>query len=69
MDKEGDYAKYSRAEMDELGMGTVRRLEDYLEYAGVDLIDGKLTSRCNMWFDPVSGKWNSVGVNAAQSPS
>ena len=45
--------KIDRSELEDLGMGTKRTLDEYLEYAGVDWTSDPptLQSRCSMHYD------------------
>ena len=40
-----------RREMEHLGLGTHRTLQEYIEFAGIDLRNQTLTSRCESTYD------------------
>jgi hypothetical protein len=44
-------------ELEDLGMGTVRTIEEYLEFAGLDWINHQHTHRCKMRYDWERKKW------------
>jgi hypothetical protein len=44
-------------ELKDLGMGKVRTLQEYLDFSGLDLINGKHESRCGKRFDRKLRRW------------
>ncbi|XXQ31853.1 Glycosyltransferase 2-like domain-containing protein [Plasmodiophora brassicae] len=52
-----DDMEFDPSEIAELGLGSSRSYEAYLEFGAIDLKDGNSTGRCGQWYDWQTKEW------------
>ena len=45
---------------EDYGMGTERKLSDWFEFAGIDMKNKEITSRCNQYYNEKAKKWEQL---------